>query len=101
VTFTVLKLVHEFCVGHSGVGVQLAPSVFVIVTHLTFELIVSPGMSTVTVPGTECPRIVDSVGSQAAKVEVQEVLPNGTHVLGHGTGTKVVGIVAGQPQGMV
>lgn len=94
-TLTVLILEHEFCVGHNGVGVQLAPSVFVIVTHLTFsafEVVVSNGTSTVRVPGTE---------SQASKVEVQAVPPNGTHLVGQGTRTKVVGIVIGQPQGIV
>jgi hypothetical protein len=53
VTLMVLTLVHKLCVGHGGVGVtvQLGPSVLVILTHLTFEAMVTWDTSTVRVPG--------------------------------------------------
>jgi hypothetical protein len=75
VTLTVLRLVHEFCVGHAGAAVivQLTPSVFVIVTHFTFEMIACNGTSTVIVPVAKCPGASELVSSQPAKIEVQEV----------------------------
>jgi hypothetical protein len=85
-----------------GATLQLEPSVFVIVTHLTFDDIVTWGASTVTaVPGSECFGDTESVGSQDAEVEVQVVRPNGVHLDGHGVETTVVGKVDGHPQGMV
>lgn len=99
----VFRLVHKFCVGHAGaaVVVQLAPSVLVIVTHFTFEVIVCRETSTVRVPIAVCPGASQPVSSQPAKVEVQEVRPKGVHLLGHWVRATIVGSTAGQPQGIV
>jgi hypothetical protein len=100
VTLALLKLVYKCCVGHAGAEVlvlQVAPSVFVIVTHLAFEAIVTHAISTVTVAVVGRPGASECARSQPARVEVQDARLNGKYFVGRWAGTTIAGSIAGQP----